>query len=341
LEEALVKRFAFPNAVLMSNCTAALHVANVLLGLRPGDEAVVSDYTFPATGHAVAYTGARPVFADVRPDTYNIDPDSLASRITPRTKAIVVVHAFGQMAEMDAVRDLAADKGLPVVEDAACALGASYKGKTAGAWGDLACFSFHARKSMTTGEGGLLVLNGALRGREAEARGLASFGATPAFDRERAGDLAPPLFGLLGYNYKLSDIQAAVGIAQLAKFERLLRLRARAAKWWTEALADAPGITLPATARGATHTYQSYVVVVEKRVNRDRLIRLLREKGMQAQIGTYASHLQPVYGKTAACPVSRRLHEQALSLPVYPEMKRTDVAEMARLLVATLSEARR
>jgi dTDP-4-amino-4,6-dideoxygalactose transaminase len=202
-----------PQALAVNNCTAALHLAFMTLGAGPGDEVIVADYTFPATGHAVMFTGATPVFADVRPDIWTLDPQAAAALIGPRTVGIVAVDLAGQPADYDELRTLADRHGLWLVEDGAAAAGAEYKGRPAGSLADSAAFSFHGRKGITCGEGGALTSD-----REdliTHARKLHAFGIEGARARAGAVDLPVPVFDELGYNYKMSDLAAAVMLVQL------------------------------------------------------------------------------------------------------------------------------
>jgi dTDP-4-amino-4,6-dideoxygalactose transaminase len=209
----------------LNNCTAALHLGLIALGTAQGDEVIVADYTFPATGHAVRYTGAEPIFADVRPDIWTVDPAAVEAAITPRTVGVIAVDAFGQPADYDELRAITDQRGLWLLEDAACAVGASYKGRPAGSLADAACFSFHGRKGITSGDGGALTSdNSELLG---HARKLRFFGIESAFSRAGSNDLPVPVFDELGWNYKMSEIAAAVVFAQLNKLPTLLAARRR------------------------------------------------------------------------------------------------------------------
>jgi dTDP-4-amino-4,6-dideoxygalactose transaminase len=230
-------------AVAVSNCTAALHLALLSTGLKKGDEVLVADYTFPATGHSVLYCGAKPVFCDVDSKTYNINPELIAEKITDKTKAIIPVHTFGQPAEMTAILVLAEEHNLRVIEDAACALGARYNNKFAGTVGDIGCFSFHARKGITTGEGGMVVTNN--KNFAEKIRNLSVFGMTSAWDREKSDRFFIPEFTELGYNYKLSDISAAVGVAQIRKLDKIIERKREIAKYWDEKLEEIELIDAP------------------------------------------------------------------------------------------------
>jgi perosamine synthetase len=328
-EERVRERIGTKYAIAVNNCTAALHLALLAIGIKKGDEVLVADYTYPATGHSVLYCGAKPVFVDVDRRTYNIDPLQLKKKLTKRTKAIIPVHTFGQPVDMDPVLEFAEKNNIKVVEDAACAFGAKYGKKYAGTMGDLGCFSFHARKGVTTGEGGMLVTDDEAMART--ARTLSVFGITSAWDREVKGFVVPQ-FTMVGYNYKMSDITAAVGVVQLSRLDETVRRKRALAKYWGEKLEKIPGIEPPYEEKGSLHVYQSYVSLVRKGLDRNRLIERLAKLGVQAQIGTYASHVQPVYKSKEKCPVSKEIFDRALALPLYFDMKESQIDASARAL---------
>ena len=263
-------------AIAVTNCTSALHLALLSIGVKEGDDALVADYTFPATGHSVLYCGAKPVFVDVYLRTYNINLERIEEKITDKTKAIIPVHTFGQPAEMDAIMELAEEYNLRVIEDTACALGAKYKNTYAGTIGDVGCFSFHARKGITTGEGGMVVTNN--KNFAAKIRNLSVFGMTSAWDREKSTEFIIPEFTELGYNYKMSDITAAVGVAQLRKLDKIIERKRELAKYWDEKLREIEFIKPPYVSENVKHIYQSYVALVDKRINRNKLIETLLKK---------------------------------------------------------------
>jgi dTDP-4-amino-4,6-dideoxygalactose transaminase len=323
-------------AIAVTNCTSALHLSLLSIGIKEGDEVLVADYTFPATGHAVLYCGARPVFVDIDPKTYNIDPEVIEEKITDRTKAIIPVHTFGQPAEMDKIMDIAREYDLIVIEDAACALGAKYKNKYAGTIGDIGCFSFHARKGITTGEGGMVIVNN--KSLAEKIRSLSVFGITSAWDREKSDKMIIPEFTELGYNYKMSDITAAVGLAQLKKFERIIERKRELAKYWDEKLQAIEFIEPPYVSENVKHIYQSYVAVVGKNINRNRLIEVMMKKNIQTQIGTYASHIQPVYNSTDKCPNSLEIFHRSIALPMYYMLKKENIDTAAAYLKKAMEE---
>ncbi|WGY03551.1 DegT/DnrJ/EryC1/StrS family aminotransferase [Nocardioides sp. QY071] len=326
------------HALATSNCGSALHLALQVLGAGPGDEVIVADYTFPATGHAVVWTGAKPVFADVRSDIGTIDPDAAAALVTERTVGIVAVDLVGQPADFDELRAVADRHGLWLVEDAACSAGASYKGRPAGSLADLAAFSFHGRKGITSGEGGALVGDDTTR--MDLARKLHTYGIAPAVTREGSNQLAVPSFDMAGYNYRLSDVQAAIMRVQLKRLPDLVAARTRAAELYADLLGDIDELTLPVALADRTHPWQSYLVTAGDGVDRDALVMGLRERGVGSNFGTYASHLQPVYGSQEACPVSARLFRQQFALPMHANLTTDDVEYVAAQVRSVLGDAR-
>ena len=325
-------------ALPVNNCTAALHLAVSALGAGPGDEVVVADYTFPATGHAVVYAGATPVFADVRADTATVDPEAVAAAVTERTVGVIAVDAMGQCADYDELQALADARGLWLVEDAACSAGATYRGRPAGSFGDAACFSFHGRKGITAGEGGALTTD-----RDdvaAQARKTHAFGIESALDRAGTTDLPIPEFDEIGYNYKLSDVAAAIMLAQLERLPDLVAARQAVADAYASMLADLELVTLPVTAPDRTHSWQSYVVTLDPSVSRGAVAAELRSQGVQCNFGTYASHLQPVYGVTTPCPVSADLFRRHLAVPMHANLTEAEVERVATTLRAAVLASR-
>jgi len=329
------------HALAVSNCGSALHLAQLCLGVKPGDEVVVADYTFPATGHSVLWTGAKAVFADVRPDTATVDPAAVEAAITERTVGIIAVDVAGLPADYAELTEIARKRGLFLIEDAACSAGASYQGKPAGSFGDAATFSFHGRKGITAGEGGALVTN-----REdlaAHARKLHSYGVEGALTRAALTNLPIPAFDELGYNYRMSDVAAAIMIAQLDRLPDILAVRQRVAARYAELLKDFELVELPAEPEDRTHPFQSYVVKLDARVNRGEVAMRLRERGVQCTFGTYASHVQPVYGQTTPCPVSADLFARHLAIPMHANLTDAQVETVAaavREVVTDVATAR-
>lgn len=315
-------------ALSLSNCTAALHLGVAVLGAARGDEVIVADYTFPATGHAVRYAGAEPVFADVRPDIWTIDPVAVEAAITPRTVGVIAVDAFGQPADYSELRAIADRHGLWLLEDAACAAGATYRGRPAGSLADAACFSFHGRKGITCGEGGALTSDSSEL--LEKARKLHFFGIESALSRAGSTDLPVPVFGELGWNYKMSEIAAAVVSVQLDKLPALLAARRRVADRYADLLSGVDELTLPVELGDRTTVWQSYVLTLGPHVDRGLTATELRTRGIECTIGTYASHLQPVYGKRCECPVSADLFRRHLAIPMHANLTDSQVETVAK-----------
>ena len=259
-EQAVASYVGTQYAIAVSNCTAALHLALLALDLRSGDLAVVTSYSWVATANVIELCGAQPIFVDIKSDTFNMDPDCLAETLerlrsnsytSQRVKAILPVHTFGQMADMSAIIDIAEHYGLPVIEDAACALGAKYKNRLAGTWGVMGCFSFHPRKAITTGEGGMIVTNELKIAKK--LRALRNHGQDP--------DAPMPEFMMPGFNYRMTEFQAALGLTQLSKLDRIIAARYKSAGYYDK-LFSASQIQPPIVIQGSQPVYQSYVVLL-------------------------------------------------------------------------------
>ena len=324
-------RFAFAT----TSATTALHLCLAALEIGPGDEVLVPDYTFPATANVVVQQGARPVLVDIDLMTFTMDPADLAARITPRSRAVIPVHAFGLSADMGPILKIARRHGLAVIEDAACALGATYYGEPCGSMVTAGCFSFHPRKAITTGEGGMVTTSDeALADR---IRLLRSHGGIRQNGRF--------VFEAAGFNYRLSDILAAVGLAQLRRLDGILAARRAGAAWLTARLNGVRGIRPPAEAMWGGHIYQSYVVLLDEPTDRDRVIGFMADQGIETTIGTYALHAEPFFGRTFGyrpgdLPNSYRAYRQALTLPLYPGLGPDDLERVATTLERAVVAAR-
>lgn len=330
LEQDLITRLGVTGAVALSNCGGALHLALIALGVEPGDEVIVADYTFPAPAHAVRYVGADPVFADVRADTGTIDPASVADLIGPRTVGVIAVDTIGMPADYTELKEITDRHGLFLLEDAACAVGATYQGREAGALAPVACVSFHGRKGVTSGEGGaVLTTDPALA---ADIRLRSSFGISSIFDQAKVVGLPIPEFTEIGYNYKLSDIAAAILRVQLGRIDELLTRRNAFAARYAEMLADDELITAPRVPADRTHSWQSYLVKLDPRVDRASVAADLRAQGIGCGHGTWACHLQPVYNAKQECPVSADLFEHQLGIPMHAELTMTQVERVVEAL---------
>jgi perosamine synthetase len=312
LEALLATAAGTKHAVAVSSGTAALHVAVLALGIGPGDEVLVPAYTFPATANVVALAGAKPVLVDVEPVTMNLDPVDAARRVTGRTKAILAVDLFGRPARMEELPELT------VLEDAAGALGATHRGRPCGSLGKLACFSFHPRKIVTTGEGGAVTTDdGELAER---ARTLRHHGWSPSASYD---DMPLP-----GFNYRLSDVLCAVGIPQLRRLEELLVARERVAAGYAERLSVLDAV-LPEADPGDRHGWQAYVIQVARR---DEVMAGLRAQGIQCQIGTYALHRLGAYHAQGPFPGADAAYERALALPFHTRLTEAELDRVAQAL---------
>jgi len=333
-------RFAFA----MTSCTAALHLAMMALDIGPGDEVIVPAFTWVTSAHAAEYVGARPVFVDVSTETYNIDPARIEAAITPRTRAVLAVHLFGLGAPMAEILDVAHRHELAVIEDAACAIGTTYHGRPVGTLGDIGCFSFHPRKIVTTGEGGMATTD-----REDLAdrlRSLRNHGATglPPASQEPHGPWTMATFDRLGFNLRFSDIQAAVGVAQMGKLDRLLRERRARAERYSALLAEIQQLALPGGTGEATgHTYQSYVVriVDGDRERRNDVMRHLAVQEIETRPGTHAVHRLGFYAKKdgyrpADFPNGLLCVDTTITLPIFPGMTDDDQDKVVDAVVDAL-----
>lgn len=334
LENQLAERYGAGGAVALSNCGAALHLAMLALGVRPGDEVIVADFTFPAPAHAVRYVGGVPVFADVRADTGTVDPRAVADLVGPRTVGVIAVDTVGLPADYAELQSIVDRHGLFLVEDAACAVGATYQGREAGALAPVACLSFHGRKGATSGEGGaLLTADPALA---ADARLRSSFGIGSIFDQAQVVGLPIPRFTEIGYNYKLSDIAAAIMLVQLGRVGELLERRRAVAARYAEVLAGEELLTLPHVPQDRTHAWQTYMVTLDPRVDRAGVAAELRARGVGCGHGTWACHLQPVYETKQTCPVSADLFRRNLAIPMHAELTMDQVERVADVLRGAL-----
>jgi len=316
-EGALAQAVGTAHAAAVSSGTAALHLALLALDIGPGDEVIVPAYTFPATANVVELCGARAVLVDVDPVTFLVDAAAVAAAVTPSTRAVMAVHLFGRPVEWEALQT-SAPQEVMLVEDAAGALGARYRGTPCGALGVAACLSFHPRKIVTTGEGGAVTTDEA--GLDKAVRRLRHHGWATL------GDMPAP-----GFNYRLPDLLCAVGIPQLARLEELLAARERVAGWYTERLE--PLLVTPSAADGDRHGWQAYVVQLERR---DEALAGLREQGIEAQIGTWALHRLAPYRAQGPFPGADRAFALALALPFATTTTEDEVERVVSVLARFL-----
>ena len=303
-EAAFAEALGTGHAVAVSSCTTALHLALIVAGIGPGDEVVAPSLSFIATMNAARYVGAEPVFADVDAATLNLVPDTVAPRLTGRTRAVIVPDQAGVPADLDAIRALCEPRGIAVIEDAACAAGAVYQGRPAGATASLATFSFHPRKLLTTGEGGMIVTPDA--DIAARLRRLREHGMNVgAAERHASQQPVTERYLEVGYNYRMTDVQAAIGLVQLAKLGRQIERRRELAARYQRLLAGIPGlVTIRDPAYGTTN-YQSFWVMLPDGfpVSRDDLMRMLADAGVSARRGIMAAHLEPAYAGVPCPPL--------------------------------------
>lgn len=324
--------------VAVSSCTAALHIAAMALGLREGDEVIVPAYTWITSASCVEYVGASVKFVDVEKETMNLDPAKIKEAITERTKAIVVVHLFGNPAKMDEIMAIAKQYNLKVIEDCACAIGTAYKGKKVGTIGDIGCFSFHPRKAITTGEGGMCSTNDKqLYEKMLQFR---NHGASATRKGDEYGK--PYYMGIyddIGFNLRLSDIQAAVGVAQFEKIDMLLQNRKECANYYIEKLRHNDKIILPITDWDYGHTYQSFIVLFKSgnRQLRNHVMDKMLSSGIQTRPGTIAisrtEYNCKKYGlQIGDYPVAEFCEDASITLPIYPFMERGELDMIIELL---------
>jgi perosamine synthetase len=340
-ERLIASKHGVKHALACTSCTAALHLAALALKLGPGDEVIVPAFTWVTSAHSAEYVGAKPVFVDVDLSTFNIDPAVLKAAISPRTKAIVAVHLFGLAAPMDEINAIAKAHNIVVIEDAACAIGTTYKGKYVGGLGDIGCFSFHPRKVVTTGEGGAITTD-----RDDLAilvRSQRNHGATgqPDASLEAPGPWTMAKFDNLGFNLRLSDIQAAVGIAQMAKLDRLLAERRRLGRRYSELLAKVNSIARPLGGDVDGHTYQSYVIRVLEggRKRRNELMTALAREEIQTRPGTHAVHRLGYYTnkygwKAEQFPNAAIAEDTTITLPIFSGMTEDDQQKVVQIVQA-------
>lgn len=313
-------------AVAVSNGTAALHAACLAAGIKEGDEVITTPITFAASANCVLYCGAKPVFADIEPDTYNIDPTKIEEKITSKTKAIIAVHFTGQPCKMDEIHEIAKKHNLFVIEDAAHALGAEYKGKKVGSISDMTTFSFHPVKHITTGEGGMVTTNS----KELYDRLILfrSHGITRDerfLEKNEGGWYYEQLD--LGYNYRITDIQCALGISQMKKLDRFVERRREIAKRYNEAFSDVKGIQIPKQEADCHNSWHLYVIQVLNR-NRKEVFDTLRSKNIGVNVHYIPVYKHPYYQKNGyervCCKNAEQYYANAISIPMYPLLSKEE-----------------
>jgi perosamine synthetase len=342
-EKAVAAYVGAKHGVATTSCTTGLHLALATAGIGPGDEVIVPSFTFIASANAILYTGATVVFCEIDPKTFNIDPNDIEKRITKKTKAIMPIDQIGLSADMDAVNAIAKKHGLDVVEDAAPAIGedyypeasavrgdgagqrpAQYKGKKVGSNAHQTVFSFHPRKVITTGEGGMITTDDdafADRARKLRAHGM----SVSDLDRHTSDRVIIEEYPELGFNYRMTDIQASIGLVQLRRLDELLRIRREKAQRYNAELAEVKGLEVPFVPKYASHTYQSYCLRLTKdcRLDREDLMTNLLRRGIATRRGVMASHLEKTYtdriGKVSL-PVTEQATRSTMLIPLYASL---------------------
>ena len=337
-EESFASYVGSDYAIAVSNCTTALHLSMIVSGIKAGDEVICPSMSYIATANCITYVGAKPVFAEVN-EEYNLDIDDVRAKITPLTKAILIVHQIGMPADIDAFRVLCDEKGLLLIEDAACAIGSEYKGKKIGSHSDLVCFSFHPRKIITTGDGGMITTS---RKAFCDRLKLLRQHAMSVNDRVRheSSKVITEEYPEVGYKYRMTDIQAAVGIEQLKKLKFIVSERRKIAKIYLEAFSKINCIHLPFETTGYKSNYQSFSILLkdDSPISRNDLMQKLLDKGIATRRGIMTSHRETAYKNngTLTLPTSEMLADNSLLLPIYCSMKMEDVKYTISLIIDLL-----
>lgn len=327
-EKKLAEYIGVKNIIAVNSCTAGLHLSLLALGIGAGDEVIVPTYTFAASANVVIYAGAKPIFVDVEEGSFNIDPLKIEEKITPRTKAIMVVHYSGKAANMDEISRIAKKHGLKIIEDAAHAIGTSYNNQKIGSFGNLTSFSFYATKNMTCGEGGAIATDDdalADKLRVLRLHGISK----DAWKRYGSAGSWYYEIEECGWKYNMTDIQASLGLHQLEKLDDFIKIRRKYAKIYNEELSKIPGIRLPYLKDEPGNIYHLYPILLE-RYDRNKFIEEMKKRNIGTSVHFIPLHLHPFYRRTFGYkkgdfPVAEKLYEQEVSLPLYPKMAEEDV----------------
>lgn len=329
-EVNFAKRHKVKHAFAVSNCTTALHLALLACGVQEGDEVLVPAFTWVATANAVKYCNATPVFVDIDINTFNVDVDRIADKITAKTKAIIPVHLFGLCADVASIK--AKYPQLKIVEDGACAAGSALNDIPAGGLGDVGCFSFHPRKSVTTGEGGMITTNDDEMAIMIDR--LRNHGASISEEQRHHGPKPYILsaFEVVGYNYRMTDIQGAIGVVQLSKLDKFIDERQQWADYYAAELQDIPWLRTPVTPEGYKHGWQSYVTYIDESkapMSRNDIMEYLQQNGISTRPGTHAVHMLDVYAKMYNInpqdyPGAFNADQYSMSIPLHNKMTRED-----------------
>jgi perosamine synthetase len=341
-ERAVAEYCGAEHAVAVSSCTTALHLSLIVAGIGPGDEVIVPSMSFIATANAVVHAGAEPVFAEVEPDTFNLDLADVRARITPRTKAIVLVHQLGLPADIAGFTALAEENALKIVEDAACAIGSSHRGRRIGSHGELVCFSFHPRKLVTTGDGGMVLTSNK---EHADRLRLLRQHGMSVNDRVRSSSTAVIRESYLevAYNYRLTDIQAAMGIEQLRRLPAMVQRRQELAAMYDERLAGHPVVKTPVVPDEVSWNVQTYSVRLPgwSAEERDAVMQHMLDAGVASRAGVMTAHREPAYADVdVKLPFSEQASDSSLVMPLYTGMDESDVDECVAALLSAVERVR-
>ena len=340
-EREFAERVGAPHACAVSNCTTALHLALLVAGVKAGDEVVTVSHSYIATANSIRYCGATPVFVDVDPVTFNMDPALIEAAITERTRAILCVHQIGMPCDLARIVEIGRRRGIPVIEDAACAIGSEIKWN--GDWekigkphADVACFSFHPRKVISTGDGGMLTTRHADWDRQFRLLRQHAM-SVPDTVRHGSNTVIFETYPTVGFNYRMTDIQAAVGREQLRRLDSIVQRRREIIAMYRELLQDIEGLQLPAEPAWARSNWQSFCVTLPPGCDQRQTMQSMLDDGVGTRRGIMCSHREPAYEAAPlafALPVSESVQDRGLLLPVYPQM----TLDEQRAVVASLRE---
>ena len=330
-EKQFAERHQVEHALAVTSCTTGLHLVLAALGIGPGDEVIVPAFTWVATANVVLYCGATPIFVDIDPVTYNLAVDQVAAKVTSNTKALIAVHLFGLCTDIGALRALL-PPFVKIIEDAACAAGADWQGRPAGSMGDAGVFSFHPRKSVTTGEGGMVTTSDDMLADVMSQ--MRNHGASVS-EQQRLEGARPyllPDFNLLGYNYRMTDLQGAVGIVQLGKLDRFIDERSKSATFYHQELKSIPWLRLPQEALNSRHGWQAYVTYVDPNTSpgpRNDIMQALQDQGIATRPGTHAVHMLGYYRerfnlRPEDFPGARDCNDNSMAIPLHNRMSQDD-----------------
>jgi dTDP-4-amino-4,6-dideoxygalactose transaminase len=337
-ERAFAGEVGAADGIAVSNCTTGLHLALVLAGVGPGDEVIVPSLSFMATTNAVVHAGGTPVYADIDPITANVTEATIAAVVTERTRVVMIVHQAGVPADLEPIERLCRDRGIELIEDAACAIGSTYHGDLIGGRSNTAVFSFHPRKVLTTGEGGMIAVGSAKNvdemavQRARRARRLREHGmSVSAADRHSSGDVSPESYDEVGFNYRMTDIQAAVGLVQLGRLAEMIARRRELAAMYQSLLVDIDGLRCVDDPPYGTSNYQSFWVVLPDGVDRGATMTGLAERGITTRRGIMAAHLEPAGDRwiSGPLPATEMITARSMILPLYHDMTAADVGRVA------------